>query len=111
MNRRSLPADVRTRSPIGTTEKAASVVANWIHLRHTRLQGSFIATRRAIAIGNPVETQLSADAAPRTIGRQAANPLGQVDTALRWQSTTWPRSRGLNDHEGLDAVPQLMVRS
>ena len=46
-----------------------------------------------------LETQLSADAASQTIGQQVANPLGQIDTAPRWQSTTWPRSRGLNDHE------------
>jgi hypothetical protein len=46
-----------------------------------------------------LETQLSADAASLTIGQQVAITLRQIDTAPRWQSTTWPRSRGLNDHE------------
>ncbi len=46
-----------------------------------------------------LETQLSADAASQAIGQQVANPLGQIDTAPRWQSTTWPRSRGLNVDE------------
>ena len=51
--------------------------------------------------GTPLllETQLSADAAFQTIGQRVAKPLGQIDTAPRWRSMTWPRTRGLNDDE------------
>jgi hypothetical protein len=71
------------------------------HLRHMRLEEAFIET----GVPQLLETQLSTDAASQTIGQQVANPLVQIDTAPRWQSATWPRSRGLNDHERIDAVP------
>ena len=46
-----------------------------------------------------LETQLSVDAASQTNGQRVAKPLGQIDTAPRWRSMTWPRTRGLNDDE------------
>jgi hypothetical protein len=46
-----------------------------------------------------LETQLSADAASQTIGQRVAKPLGPIDTAPRWRSMTWPRTRGLNEDE------------
>jgi hypothetical protein len=60
-----------------------------------------------------LETQLSADAAFQTIGQRVAKPLGQIDTAPRWRSVTWPRTRGLNamNRRGLAAHGSILKSS